>query len=297
MAAIVSSARRGSTGRSTSAASGGSRLEWPRRLHYHEATTRGYRSPRVGCLAQACTNTHIRATTCTMMLTAEPAAARSSTASGATARWSPPSSSRRWRSGGHGPPRPARARRTRACCSGSMGVRSHPCRTPPGFAERRDIDPAGKAAIRRRGGAAGPPRRRRAGRWRDHHARVRPPPPRRSARHRDHHRPPTSPSRSPTTRASRSSRWEGGSHPESRTAGRARRRRDRAARSAPTCACSVSAACTPRPGSPLLHRDEALVERAMIAGSRRVATLTGAEKLGSAGPLLRRARRGRSRPS
>jgi DeoR/GlpR family transcriptional regulator of sugar metabolism len=41
----------------------------------------------------------------------------------------------------------------------------------------------------------------------------------------------------------------------------------------------------PDAGLTLRHREEALVERAMIEGSRRVATLTGAEKLGSAGPF------------
>jgi DeoR/GlpR family transcriptional regulator of sugar metabolism len=41
----------------------------------------------------------------------------------------------------------------------------------------------------------------------------------------------------------------------------------------------------PDAGLTLLHREEALVERAMIEGSRRVATLTSAEKLGSAGPF------------
>lgn len=41
----------------------------------------------------------------------------------------------------------------------------------------------------------------------------------------------------------------------------------------------------PVAGLTLLHRDEAQVERAMIEGATRVVTLTGAEKLGSAGPF------------
>jgi DeoR/GlpR family transcriptional regulator of sugar metabolism len=40
----------------------------------------------------------------------------------------------------------------------------------------------------------------------------------------------------------------------------------------------------PEAGLTQLQREEALVERAMIAGSARVATLTGADKLGFAGP-------------
>lgn len=40
----------------------------------------------------------------------------------------------------------------------------------------------------------------------------------------------------------------------------------------------------PDAGLTQLHREEALVERAMIAASARAATLTGADKLGSAGP-------------
>jgi DeoR/GlpR family transcriptional regulator of sugar metabolism len=41
----------------------------------------------------------------------------------------------------------------------------------------------------------------------------------------------------------------------------------------------------PQAGLTALHREEAQVERAMLEGAVRVATLTGAEKLGSAGPF------------
>jgi DeoR/GlpR family transcriptional regulator of sugar metabolism len=40
----------------------------------------------------------------------------------------------------------------------------------------------------------------------------------------------------------------------------------------------------PEAGLTQLDREEAIVERAMIASSARVATLTGADKLGFAGP-------------
>ena len=50
---------------------------------------------------------------------------------------------------------------------------------------------------------------------------------------------------------------------------------------------SVLGVCSlhPAAGLTVLHRDEAQVERLMLEGSRRVATLTGAEKLGSAAPF------------
>ena len=154
----------------------------------------------------------------------------------------------------------------------------------PAASSSGEVEPGRQGRHRRGRGRARQARRRGPAERRDDRARVRPPPPATTARTVLTTGPDSRPRARQRTRAlevvvvggrlrsADTHRWSGP------------RRSTRCARVPPTSACSASAACIRRPALTQLEREEALVERAMIASSARVATLAGADKLGFAGP-------------